>query len=375
MLAPPSPDLAGSPDRRRLAWVAAQAVAFIAGIAMVLALLVSPRAGLVVVWDVLIPAAPALLVFAPGLWRNICPLGTVSQLPRHLGAGRRLRTSRAMRNGLAVGSVCLLLLLVPARHVGLDDTGLVSASALLLLGLLALAGGFLFDGKSGWCSGLCPVHAVEQLYGTRPIATFANAHCVRCVRCTPVCPDSTPAMGPLNPGLSRLQRRLGLLIVGGFPGLVWGWYQVPAGGAASDLESWAVAYATTWGAMVVSLALYLPVWSLTPPEARARVERLFAGAAVSIYYWYKLPALLGIAGSGTALLDLGDTLPAWAVWACRALTTTVLLGWMAAAPDAASRRSWLHRPRDSSRPRSASLFTPITSCARARARAGVARPS
>jgi polyferredoxin len=328
-----------------IAWRVVQVAVLAAGIAAVVTLVARPKIGLVAIWDVLIPAAPALLVFAPGLWRNICPLGTVSQLARHLGLGLRLRASPGLQGGLAAGSTALLLLLVPSRHVGLDDSGVVSAAALVALGTLALVAGFLFDGKSGWCSGLCPVHPVELLYGARPAVSFTNAHCVECVRCVPVCPDSTPAMSPLTPGLTKLQHALGLVLLGGFPGFVWGWYRVPAGGSAHTLGSWVEAYGWTWGAMSGSLAIFLVLRALAGPSARAGLERLFVGAAVSTYYWYKLPALLGLGGSGTVLIDLGAVLPPWSIWACRALTTVVLLGWIAAGPDRAPGRAWLHRPR------------------------------
>jgi len=326
-----------------IAWRVVQATVLVAGVAAVVTLMAWPKVGLSAIWDVLIPAAPALLVFAPGLWRNICPLGTVSQLARHLGRGLRLRATPKMRSSLAAASTALLLLLVPSRHVGLDDSGLVSAAALVALGMLALVAGYVFDGKSGWCSGLCPVHPVEQLYGTRPAVTFTNAHCVECVGCVPVCPDSTPAMSPLAQGVTKLQHALGLVLMGGFVGFVWGWYRVPAGGSADTFESWVEAYGWTWGAMSVSLAIFLVLRALAGSSARARLERLFVGAAVSTYYWYKLPALLGLGGSGTVLIDLGTTLPSWSIWACRGLTTVVLLGWIVAAPDPAPGRAWLHR--------------------------------
>jgi hypothetical protein len=331
-------------NARRFRWRVAQFIVLALGLALILALIVTPRVGLIALWDVLIPAAPALLVFAPGLWRNICPLGTVSQLPRHLGIGRRFRTSRPFRNGTAIGSVVLLLILVPARHVGLDDSGVASAIALLLLGVMAAVAGFMFDGKSAWCAGLCPVHPVEQLYGVRPAATFINAHCTRCVRCTPICPDSTPSMSPMTSGLTRLQRICGVIILGGFPGFVWGWYHVPVELGPQTLQTWAAAYAWTWGSMCISLLLFLMLHPLASPTGRFRVQRLFAGIAVAIYYWYKLPALLGMSGGGAALLSLGDKLPGWPVWVCRFLTTTGLIAWLVASARGFAKRSWLHRP-------------------------------
>ena len=41
--------------------------------------------GLHIMWDVVLPIAPATMAIIPGVWRNVCPLGTTSQLARHAG--------------------------------------------------------------------------------------------------------------------------------------------------------------------------------------------------------------------------------------------------------------------------------------------------
>ena len=137
------------------------------------------------------------------------------------------------------------------RASGRDDHGLVSAGTLVGLGVVALISGVMFAGKSGWCSGLCPVHPVEQVYGQRPGITLRNAHCTTCVRCTARCPDSTPAMSPLAEPLTARHRALGVLMVGGFPGFVWGWFQVPDGDAGHAVH-WAHAFAWPLGAKLVT---------------------------------------------------------------------------------------------------------------------------
>ena len=43
-------------------------------------------------WGALVPVVPAVWLLAPGLWRNTCPLATVSQLPRVFGFSRAATT-------------------------------------------------------------------------------------------------------------------------------------------------------------------------------------------------------------------------------------------------------------------------------------------
>ena len=57
-------------------WRAVQTVVWLAGVAILAALLFAPEIGIHAFWNVLIPVAPALVAFAPGLWRKICPLAS-----------------------------------------------------------------------------------------------------------------------------------------------------------------------------------------------------------------------------------------------------------------------------------------------------------
>ena len=48
-------------------------------------LVMRPEQGLQLFWRVLVPSLPLLFAVAPGLWRNVCPMGFANQLPRMLG--------------------------------------------------------------------------------------------------------------------------------------------------------------------------------------------------------------------------------------------------------------------------------------------------
>jgi hypothetical protein len=334
------------PPAERLAWRLAQWTLLGAGFALIAALLLWPRIALVAIWDVLIPVAPALFVFAPGLWRNICPLGMTSQLPRRFGVSRARQLSPAAHGWLSIAALALLLVLVPSRHIGLDDTGAATAAALVSLGALALLCGFLFAGKSAWCSGLCPISPVEQLYGSRPALAMKNAHCPECIRCIHVCPDSTYAYSPTLRRPTRLHTVAGLTLVGAFPGFVLGWYQVPPAGAGAGLSFSRLieAFGWPWGLMAISLGLFLGLRALVGWRWKQTLGRTFAAAAVSIYYWYKLPSLLGLDGTAAPLIDLGPHAADWWLWACRIMTTALFALWMIPRTPDGGRRPWLYRP-------------------------------
>ena len=240
-----------SPSERN-AWRIAQLLVFGVGLAIFVALIFWPEIGLAALWNVLIPVAPALLVFGPGLWRNVCPLASAALFSRHMGISARRRLSINAQGWLALGGLALLLLIVPLRHTFLNTNGPATAVALGSVGLLSVIMGLMFEWKSGWCSGLCPVHQVEKLYGSRPALTVPNAHCTQCERCSAVCPDSTLRMHPLRAPATKGHAIAGAVLIGGFPGYVWGWFQISDQVGAGWLAL-ASAFGIPFGAMGVTL--------------------------------------------------------------------------------------------------------------------------
>lgn len=339
--------LASSP-RRGSGWLALQAAIFLAGAAILAALLFAPRLGLDLLWNGLIPAAPLLLVLFPGFWRNVCPLSSVALLPRKLGWSSGMRIRRAAQARVALAGALLLLALVSARRVSFDTSA--AASAILLAGAAttAFVAGLLFESKSGWCAGLCPLRAVETLYGGRSAATFDNAHCGSCAYCATPCPDSAPVQ--LARGSSRAESATRILMVGGFPGFIVGWFLVPDARAGFDAAHALRAFALPLLACAASAVLYLAIRARTPEASREGLARGFALASVTIYYLFRLPALFGWAvfeGDGVAA-DLRGVLPAWTPWLLRAL---VLALGIAAWRGLREARAWQRRPEPAPRSR------------------------
>ena len=142
------------------------------------------------------------MAIAPGSGATF-PLGITAQLPRRLNLSAAHRLTEPGQVAFQTTGVALLFLVLPLRHVSLNADAGATLATLMAAGGLALAGGLLFSGKSGWCTGPCPVHPVEKLYGQRPALTVWNAHCSECIRCTAIAPIQRR---PWSPSLARATR-------------------------------------------------------------------------------------------------------------------------------------------------------------------------
>ncbi len=330
----------------RAIWTALQTLLLLAGFALAGLLLIRPAAGIGIMWNILIPAAPALVTVAPGLWRNICPMSTFSLLPRRLGFSMRMKMPEKLAAVLGLVSVIALFAIVPLRHVLLNTDGTATFVMLAAAAVLAFGLGTLFEGRSGWCTTLCPIHPVEKLYGSAPAFTAKNARCDVCALCTAPCPDWTPSMTPAVTGPRPLPQLLGTLLIGSFWGFVFGWYQVPDYpdhvGTAEILNT----YFWPLGGALVSFAIYNAVetWFAQTKSALKTLQAIFAAGAVSTYYWYRIPMLVGFgAFPGTGLLyDLSGVLPAWFPLASQALTTSFFFWFLAIRGRTGV--SWQKRP-------------------------------
>ena len=132
-------------------------------------------------WGIVIPCAiMILLVFGHELWRRICPLSFLSQIPRALGIQRKRKivnsrtgkvryeivkvqkNSWLARNHLYLQFALLCTGLI-ARILFLNSDRIVLGSFLLLTIFSAILVGYLFSGKS-WCQYFCPMAPVQLVY-------------------------------------------------------------------------------------------------------------------------------------------------------------------------------------------------------------------
>ena len=326
-------------------WRIAQIFVGLLGLGIFIALIFFPEIGIHAFWNVLIPVAPALFVVAVGLWRNICPLASTSLISRHLGFAKKKKLKVKQQERLQLIAVILLLLIVPLRHTIFDTNGLATAIIISVFALIAMYVSYKYNWKSAWCSGLCPIHPVEKLYGRKSLFVLPNAHCKTCVKCVAPCPDSTPSIHPLYKKKKMLSNKIaGALIIGGFPGFIWGWFHVQDYYNSEGWKHLISTFAYPLIAMTITLVLFLVVKKIVNKKHEIILINLFAVAAVSVYYWYRLPALIGfgiIQGDGM-LINLSKALPNWFPILLQILTTVFFTWWIIFNKKEMS--SWVIRP-------------------------------
>lgn len=155
--------------------------------------------GTTIFWGAVVPAAIfILLVFGHELWRRICPLSFISQIPRALGwqrqsAKRHPKTGEIRRQLAKVPPDSWLAKHYPALQfswlfVGLcgrilffNADRLVLALWLLFTIAAAIAVGWLYGGKA-WCQYFCPMAPVQSIYSTPGGLLGSRAH----MRATPI---------------------------------------------------------------------------------------------------------------------------------------------------------------------------------------------
>jgi hypothetical protein len=325
-------------------WKIAQFIFWIVGISLIAIMFSFPDLGVTLFWNILIPVAPALMVMATGVWRNICPLSTIALFPDKMGISKKKKLSNAQRSMLNLVGVVVLFTIIPMRHILFDRSGMATAIVITGVGAVAFFVGLFYERKSGWCSGVCPIHPVERLYGSGVALTLPNAHCNDCIKCSVPCPDSTPNANVLSAKKSGSQSAVEFFIVGGFPGYIWGWFHVDDFSGSAGWHNLLYVYGIPLMCAVFTSCMYLILKLVVRHQGQKILVNFFAAAAVSCYYWYRLPMLFGWSDHDTngILVNLTHVLPAWTPLILNIYTTTFFLWWMVVRQR--SKRSWAVRP-------------------------------
>jgi nitrite reductase (NADH) large subunit len=251
------------------AWHAARAAVLAGACALVVTLFAAPRLGLIAWWLYVLPCIPLLLVLVPGLWRNLCPMATLNQLPRLFGFSRALTVPPWLSRHTILIQATLYFALISTRAPLFDHNG-PAVGALMLVALgAAFLGGVIFKGKSGWCGTFCPLMPVQRLYAQTPALVVPNSHCATCVGCTTNCLDFNPRLAVIADVQESEPYRVGQLKVfaGTFPGFVLGFFTVPNSiiGNPPDLGlSVARYYGLTAVYMLISLGIFFLLDALLP---------------------------------------------------------------------------------------------------------------
>lgn len=149
--------------------------------------------GTTIFWGAVVPAAIfILLVFGHELWRRICPLSFLSQIPRALGKQRQFKRENAktgkVRYELAkvkpdswLGKNYLyvqfgwLFVGLCGRILFFNADRLVLAAWLLFTIAAAIGVGYFYGGKS-WCNYFCPMAPVQKIYSEPGGLLGSKAH-------------------------------------------------------------------------------------------------------------------------------------------------------------------------------------------------------
>ena len=325
-----------------LFWKILKTLFWFIGVDLLLIMLFSPSLGITLFWNILIPVAPALFVLCTGIWRNICPLATTAMIPDKLGISQKRKITSGQQQTLNLFGVIGLLLIIPLRHVLFNINGQATALFIISFSVIAFSSGLIFESRSAWCSGLCPVHPVEKFYGSRAAFSLPNAQCNTCVKCSVPCPDSTKNLTPaaLKSTKSKVTE---MLLVGAFPGYIWGWFHVPDYSAAFPLHHYYIVYAYPVSGGIITLSLYI-LFKSRFHNNKKLIMNLFAASAVSCYYWFRLPQLFGFSSLETngVLVNLTGYLPAWSMDILNIATTSFFVWWIVIANK--KYRSWSIRP-------------------------------
>ncbi|MSQ14918.1 MAG: hypothetical protein EXR50_03540 [Dehalococcoidia bacterium] len=258
--------------------------------------IVCPALALRLFWGIFVPILPLSFLVAPGLWRNVCPLVSLNQIPRTVGFTRGLTIPPEVQRFAPLVSASLFFLIIPMRKVLLDANGLALAILILTLLSLAFLGGVLFKGKSGWCTQFCPMLQVERLFGQSPLVVVPNGHCSPCVGCSVNCHDFNPTAGYLadlydeNPHLGTNRK----LFAGALPWLTLAFFTQPY---LSEVSVAGVAQ--TYAYILFFAAAGIGIFFVLNEVIGVTSQRLIlwhATAAINLYYLFAVPLILERSG-------------------------------------------------------------------------------
>jgi Cyclic nucleotide-binding domain/4Fe-4S binding domain len=149
--------------------------------------------GTTLFWGAIVPAAIfILLVFGHELWRRICPLSFLSQIPRALGWQRQFKRENPktgkVRYELAKVNpdswlgrnypyvqLSWLFVGLCGRILFFNADRLVLGGWLLFTIVAAIAVGYFYGGKS-WCQYFCPMAPVQSIYSEPGGLLSSKAH-------------------------------------------------------------------------------------------------------------------------------------------------------------------------------------------------------
>jgi nitrite reductase (NADH) large subunit len=312
-------------------WQMLRVAAVAAYLSVVVALFVRPAAGLFVFFHVIVPLWPILFFVAPGVWRNICPLAASNQLPRVTGFSRAgTAPGWLTRNGFLI-SAALFFGIAGARLAGLDRSGPAMGVVLAVVISSAFIGGVLLKGKSGWCSSVCPLLALQRTYGQTPFVTSPNSHCRPCVGCTKNCYDFKPRAAwqadMAEPDRTWSAPRM--LFTAALPGFIIGFFTLRTQAGTPLTEKYALLALFA----LVAIGLFYAISAVTRLSP-AMLTVGFASLAINVYYFYTGPILID------SLAQITGIHAGWLRWPISVIIAVLTFAWIARTRVAELQFAW-----------------------------------
>jgi len=258
-------------------------------------------------WRGLVPLIPFVLLLNIRIWRNLCPLGRLSE-------GRPGGDTLSARPRIGV-AVLLFAAILPVRAAWLANDPMATV---VFLGILA-GGAWLLGRRrirrAGFCTTVCPMLPVELLYGQSPVVEVGRGPCDSCSLCTArACPQLSPSaaiaqhLGDARHGTGWTRTPFGAFAAA-FPGVIAGFF---TGDPATPV---AAAATLAFGAFVSWTGVTAAVMVLRPRWDRAVLALGFG--AIGLWSWFALPVVAEAwgwpaGGRAAALIGLVGAL-AWFV--------------------------------------------------------------
>lgn len=282
-------------------------------------LFVDPDDGLWLWWQITIPLLPLLFLVAPGVWRNVCPLAASNQLPRVFNFSRALTPPKWLTEYGFVMGVAAFFLFATSRKWLFNHNG--PATGLLIIAAMvgALLGGYLFKGKSGWCSSICPLYPVQRFYNRTPLATVPNAHCTPCVGCTKNCYDFNPKTAYLADMYDddRHAANYRKFFAAAMPGFIVAYFTMPDPVGLTAVITMYLQFALY---MVLSIGMFTVLDTFFKGSS-AKLTAVYGAVALNLFYGFGLPNWFKAVDTLFVV-----PLPTWLLWLLQAgiLITSVV---------------------------------------------------
>ena len=251
-------------------------------------LLVKPDTGLTVFWKLLIPLLPLSFAVMPGVWRNICPMALLNQIPRTFSFSRENTLSDTWRKLSLYISVLAFIIFVLFRYPVLNHNGFYLGLILLTALSLSFLGGLIFKGRSGWCGTFCPLAPIQKAYGHAPLILVKNGYCESCLGCQKNCYDFNPRaaifsdLNDADNGWSE-QRKFFIALL---PGLIISFFN-SGYNDETGISQYLLQMLTPVG---LSIGVFYTCHNLLHINFY-KLASLFAMSALAAFYWYGAPVV------------------------------------------------------------------------------------